>query len=224
MFPGGMSNSDGDLRVVEILYDKGLTAANTLLTTCLCSDELATRLMDDFAKVYANNENSGALRVFTFWGTLALKPCRDTLFCQGLRQQYNLQLGGLAGFPFAGSIGFETVSGYIRDDRFCLMVHGSHVGVTADGGSGQGGMRRRWMIVVEVPLSPYRTGRTSSGAAESTSGGTQASTDLKRNALQNIMHSLGNRLERSEHLWWDIYALFESQDNLIDCICARQEV
>ena len=187
LFPGAMSNNDFELRVVEVLHGRGLTAANTLLTTCLCSDELATRLADDFAKVYGNNYN----------------------------------LGGLAGFPFAGNIGFETMSGHIPDDGFCLLVYGPHVGVTADGVVGK--VERDGVALVDdccrsaVESYNYLKERKSSDAAESTNGGMQAFTDLQQNAVQNLMQPLvSTRLESSEHPLWDLpYALFESQDNLI---------
>jgi hypothetical protein len=43
------------------LAEKGYTAANTLLATSLCCDELARRLEDDFVKVYGDNFFLGGL-------------------------------------------------------------------------------------------------------------------------------------------------------------------
>jgi hypothetical protein len=54
--------------VVTILKEKGFTAANTLLATSLCCDELARRLEDDFVRVYGNNFNLGGLSGFPFAG------------------------------------------------------------------------------------------------------------------------------------------------------------
>jgi hypothetical protein len=42
-------------------------------------------------------------------------------------------LGGLAGFPFAGTTGFGAMSHHIPDDGNCLVVYGPHVGITKDG-------------------------------------------------------------------------------------------
>ena len=42
----------------------------------------------------------------------------------------NFNLGGLAGFPFAGNTGFGAMSAHIPDDGCCFFVHGPHVGIT----------------------------------------------------------------------------------------------
>jgi Limiting CO2-inducible proteins B/C beta carbonyic anhydrases len=67
-FPGAMDNLSLENKVVSILAEKGFTAANTLLATSLCCDELARRLEDDFVKIYGNNFNLGGLSGFPFAG------------------------------------------------------------------------------------------------------------------------------------------------------------
>ena len=49
----------------------------------------------------------------------------------------NFNLGGLAGFPFAGKTGFGAMAAHIPDDGYCLVVYGPHVGVSSDGTVGK---------------------------------------------------------------------------------------
>eukprot|EP00980_Cylindrotheca_fusiformis_P015222 scaffold4225_cov128-Cylindrotheca_fusiformis.AAC.2 len=67
-FPGAIDNGTLERTVVGMLADRGFTAANTLLATSLCADELARKLEDDFVKVYGNNFNLGGLSGFPFAG------------------------------------------------------------------------------------------------------------------------------------------------------------
>lgn len=46
-------------------------------------------------------------------------------------QHFNL--GGLAGFPFAGLTGFIAMASHVPDNGSCLVVYGPHVGINADG-------------------------------------------------------------------------------------------
>jgi len=68
IFKGALSNKELEVRVVEILADKGFTSENTLLATSLCCDELARQLESDFVKVYGKNFNLGGLSGFPFAG------------------------------------------------------------------------------------------------------------------------------------------------------------
>ena len=64
----------------------------------------------------------------------------------------NFNLGGLAGYPFAGNIGFQTMCGHIPDDGFCLFVFGPHVGVTTNGARWKEKELGLMIIVVDLPL------------------------------------------------------------------------
>lgn len=46
-------------------------------------------------------------------------------------QHFNM--GGLAGFPFAGITGFSAMASHIPDGGSCLLIYGPHVGVNAKG-------------------------------------------------------------------------------------------
>lgn len=45
----------------------------------------------------------------------------------------HFNMGGLAGFPFAGVTGFGAMASHIPDGGSCLVVYGPHVGVDSDG-------------------------------------------------------------------------------------------
>ena len=66
----------------------------------------------------------------------------DTEFKQVFGNNFNL--GGLSGFPFAGTTGFGAMAAHIPDDGSCLILHGPHVGITKDG---QGTSFRRILSV-----------------------------------------------------------------------------
>jgi hypothetical protein len=67
-YPGAISNSDLVSAVVDLLYSKGITPANTLLATSLCCDELARQLETDFSSVYGKHFSLGGLSGFPFAG------------------------------------------------------------------------------------------------------------------------------------------------------------
>lgn len=179
IFPAAMSSNELEIKVVDALYQRGFTAANTLLGTSLCSDETAQRLADDFVKIYGNNFN----------------------------------LGGLAAFPFAGNIGFQTMAGHIPDEGYCLIVFGPHVGISRDGMVGK--VEREGVSLVDdccnsaIASLNYLVG-ASSGADPADF------TDIQQGAVQNLMQPMGGQLQESEFPLRDLpYALYETQDNLI---------
>jgi len=45
----------------------------------------------------------------------------------------HFNMGGLAGFPFAGVTGFGAMASHVPDGGSCLLVYGPHVGVDSDG-------------------------------------------------------------------------------------------
>ena len=54
IFPQAINNCDFAIRAVQALERRGFLASNTLLTTSLCSDELAKQLSGDFSGIYGN--------------------------------------------------------------------------------------------------------------------------------------------------------------------------
>jgi Limiting CO2-inducible proteins B/C beta carbonyic anhydrases len=62
------------------------------------------------------------------------RPLEDT-FNGWYGEHFNM--GGLAGFPFAGVTGFGAMAAHIPDGGSCLVVYGPHVGIDSDGNVGK---------------------------------------------------------------------------------------
>ena len=183
IFPQAINNYDLAIRVVQALERRGFSASNTLLTTSLCSDELAKQLSDDFGGIYGNSFN----------------------------------LGGLAGFPFAGNIGFQTMCGHIPDSGGCLLLYGPHVGVTADGIIGrverEGVSQDDVCCRSAIEALNFVTGQTNTGVADF------AFTDLQQSAVQNLVAPLSDRLVASQNPMGELpFAIYDTQTELIDSI------
>nr|5B5Z_A Chain A, PtLCIB4 H88A mutant [Phaeodactylum tricornutum]5B5Z_B Chain B, PtLCIB4 H88A mutant [Phaeodactylum tricornutum] len=69
---------------------------------------------------------------------LATSLCSDEV-TRPLEQDFgevygkHFTMGGLAGFPFGGLTGFGAMAGAIPDGGSCLLIYGSHVGVSWEG-------------------------------------------------------------------------------------------
>jgi len=187
-FPGAMTNGDLVIRTVAILHQGGFDSSNTLLTTSLCSDELAKRLGDDFSQVYGNT----------------------------------YLLGGLAGFPFAGNIGFETMALHMPDDGFCFLVYGPHVGITREGVVGS--VERTGVELVDdccrSAIEAYNVLAGNIADDSSEGGALAAFMDLQQKQIQFQMEPFfvnDDRLRNSPHPMRDLpYALYEKQSRLVE--------
>jgi hypothetical protein len=181
IFPDAISNSDFEYRVVAALAQRGFSTANTLLATSLCSDEVAKRLIDDFASVYGGNYN----------------------------------LGGLAGFPFAGNMGFQTMSSHIPDGGSCLLVYGPHVGITRDGTVGK--VEREGVAVDAICCMSAITACNQVTGVSSRMSEMEKFTDLQQGAVQNLLTPLAERLQASDYPMLELpYSIFESQNRLVE--------
>ena len=130
----------------------------------------------------------------------------------------NFNLGGLAGFPFAGNTGFGAMAAHIPDDGYCLIVYGPHVGITADGTVGK--VERSGISLVDtccgsaVAASNYVKGITDGGAKITTR--LQEFTDFQQGAVQELILPHGKRLSDAKNRMVELpYALFDSQDMLM---------
>jgi len=130
----------------------------------------------------------------------------------------NFNLGGLAGFPFAGNTGFGAMSAHIPDDGFCLVVYGPHVGVAADGTVGV--VERSGIELVDtccgsaVAASNYVKGITDGGAEITTK--LQEFTDFQQGAVRELILPHGKRLSEAENRMVELpYALYDSQNMLM---------
>ena len=130
----------------------------------------------------------------------------------------NFNLGGLAGFPFAGRTGFGAMSAHIPDDGYCLIAFGPHVGITKDGLVGK--VEREGIKLVDsccgsaIAASNYLQGITDGGAQISTT--IKKFSDFQQNAVQELILPHGCRLLNAKNRMLELpYALYESQNMLM---------
>jgi len=136
----------------------------------------------------------------------------------------NFNLGGLAGFPFAGNTGFGAMSAHIPDDGYCLIVYGPHVGITADGTVGK--VERSGIELVDnccgsaIAASGYVKGITDGGAQITTK--LQEFTDFQQGAVQELILPHGKRLSEADNRMVELpFALYDSQDMLLNEIVKK---
>ena len=133
----------------------------------------------------------------------------------------NFNLGGLAGFPFAGNTGFGAMAAHIPDDGYCLTVFGPHVGITADGLVGK--VERSGIALVDsccgsaIAASNYVKGITDGGMNVRVN--LQSFTDFQQGAVQELILPHGKRLSEAENRMVELpLALYESQNLLLNDI------
>lgn len=179
----------------------------------LTNQELVTSTVNVLATKGYNGENT----------LLATSLCCDELARQ-LEDDFNgiygnnFNLGGLAGFPFAGTTGFGAMSAHIPDDGYCLIVYGPHVGVAADGTVGK--VERSGIKLVDTCCG---SAVAASGYVESIMSGTkvlntgiQSFYDFQQQGVQELTLPHGKRLAEAENRMVELpYALFDSQDLLM---------
>lgn len=70
---------------------------------------------------------------------MATSVCSDeiirsaTNFREYVEMDNPFQLGGLAGYPFAGLTGIKAFAGHIPDDGAAIILYGPHIGVSKSG-------------------------------------------------------------------------------------------
>jgi len=179
----------------------------------LTNKDLVTKVVDILASKRFNAQNT----------LLATSLCCDELARQ-LEDDFegiygnNFNLGGLSGFPFAGTTGFNAMAAHIPDDGYCLIVYGPHVGVAADGTVGK--VERSGIKLIDtccgsaIAASDYVRGITDGGAQITTK--IQEFTDFQQGAVQELILPHGKRLSDAENRMVELpYALFDSQDMLM---------
>jgi hypothetical protein len=130
----------------------------------------------------------------------------------------NFNLGGLAGFPFAGKTGFGAMSQHIPDDGYCLIVYGPHVGLSADGTVGK--VERSGIDLIDnccrsaTEASKYVTAITDGNAKITTE--IQQFIDFQQGAVQQLILPHGKRLADAKDRMAELpFALYDSQDLLM---------
>mmetsp|Transcript_16887 Transcript_16887/g.38715 ORF Transcript_16887/g.38715 Transcript_16887/m.38715 type:complete len:315 (-) Transcript_16887:71-1015(-) len=179
----------------------------------ITNQEVVTATVNILASKGYNGENT----------LLATSLCCDELARQ-LEDDFNriygnnFNLGGLAGFPFAGKTGFGAMAAHIPDDGYCLIVYGPHVGITADGTVGK--VERSGIALVDtccgsaVAASNYVESIMS--GTKDVSTGIQTFLDFQQQGVQELTLPHGKRLADAENRMVELpLALFESQDVLL---------
>ena len=130
----------------------------------------------------------------------------------------NFNLGGLAGFPFAGNTGFGAMAAHIPDDGYSLCVYGPHVGIAADGTVGK--VERSGIELIDtccgsaVAASNYVKSITDGGCTITTK--IQDFADFQQGAVQELILPHGKRLTDAKDRMVELpFALYESQDMLM---------
>lgn len=131
---------------------------------------------------------------------------------------HNFNLGGLSGFPFAGTTGFLSMAAHVPDDGYCFLVHAPHVGITRDGVIGK--VERSGIALVDkccgsaIAASNYLKSITDGGAQITTK--IQQFSDFQQGAVQQLILPFGKRLNDAEDRMKELpYALYDSQDILV---------
>ena len=136
----------------------------------------------------------------------------------------NFNLGGLAGFPFAGKTGFTNFAIHIPDGGFGIMVYGPHVGMTNDGTVGK--VKRKG---VEYMDNCCRSAIAANRYVQSITDGKyginaeiQNFFDYQQKAVQELILPHGKRLADAEDRMVELpYAIFASQDVLMEEIVRK---
>jgi len=157
---------------------------------------------------------------------LATSVCADEL-ARELEDEFvaiygtNFNLGGLAGFPFAGNTGWGAMSAHVPDDGYCLTIHGPHVGITKDGLIGK--VERSGIALVDsccgsaIAASNYLKGITEGTATINPR--IQSFSDFQQGAVQELILPFGKRLAKAEDRMKELpYALYDSQEVLVNDI------
>lgn len=133
----------------------------------------------------------------------------------------NFNLGGLAGFPWAGQTGFAAMAHHIPEGGNCLLVYGPHVGITKEGLVGKverGGIAKPDTCCGSaVAASNYARDITDGRAMISTN--LNSFTDFQQGAIQQMILPHCKRLDEAKDRMLELpYALYESQDLLMTTI------
>ena len=131
----------------------------------------------------------------------------------------NFNLGGLAGFPFAGNTGFGAMTAHIPDGGYGLIVYGPHVGMTADGVVGK--VERSGIELVDkccgsaIAASNYVQGITN--GQNPVTPDLRKFTDFQQTAVNKFILPHGQRLEQAgnDRMRELPFALYDSQDMLL---------
>jgi Limiting CO2-inducible proteins B/C beta carbonyic anhydrases len=146
------------------------------------------------------------------------RPLEDT-FYGWYGEHFNM--GGLAGFPFAGLTGFGAMAAHIPEGGNCLLVYGPHVGIDKDGNVGKinrkGRTKAGSCCGSAVAASKYITD-VYLGKAEKV-GPPADSTDAQQNYVSAALLPYGEAVAKAKDPMVELpFATFEPIDKMMQNI------
>lgn len=152
------------------------------------------------------------------------RPLEDT-FYGWYGEHFNM--GGLAGFPFAGVTGFGAMASHIPDDGSCLLVYGPHVGIDSAGTVGKvdrkGKSKTSTCCGSAVAASRYITA-VYKGEAEQVGPPTD-SVDAQQNYVAAALLPFGERIATAPEPMVELpFATFEPIDDMMQRIVKKVKV
>lgn len=136
----------------------------------------------------------------------------------------HFNMGGLAGFPFAGVTGFDAMASHIPDGGSCLIVYGPHVGVDSDGLVGKvdrrGKSKSGSCCGSAVAASKYVTA-VYRGDVEKVRPSTEM-TDAQQYYVSSSLLPYGERIAKASEPMVELpYATFELIDAMMEQIVKK---
>jgi hypothetical protein len=167
------------------------------------------------------NYDSSTLVAFSLCSDEVNRPLEE-VFYGWYGEHFNM--GGLAGFPFAGVTGFGAMASHIPDDGSCLLVYGPHVGVDSDGNVGKvdrkGKSKSGSCCGSAVAASKYITA-VYLGNAEKVLPPTDA-VDAQQNYVSAMLLPYGERVAKASDPMIELpFASFEPIDGMIERIVKK---
>lgn len=134
----------------------------------------------------------------------------------------HFNIGGLAGFAFAGSVGFSTMASHIPDGGNCFIVYGPHVGIDSTGKIGtverKGRIHGGSCCGSAIAAASYVERVKKHGKKEMDEPITplDAQQNFVSQMLLNKCHKLVNECTTHDEKMIELpYALYEAQDELM---------
>jgi Limiting CO2-inducible proteins B/C beta carbonyic anhydrases len=136
----------------------------------------------------------------------------------------HFNMGGLAGFPFAGVTGFGAMASHIPDGGSCLLVYGPHVGIDSDGNVGKvdrkGKSKSGSCCGSAVAASKYVIAVYKGDAEEV--GPPTDSVDAQQNYVAGALLSYGERIATAPDPMAELpFATFEPIDSMMGRIVKK---
>lgn len=121
------------------LFQLVLQTIQTSFSKALSNPELIQLLRTNLTKYQLNATNT--LVATSFCADEVNRPLEhalEHLYDDHTRLDLSFQLGGLAGFPFAGKTGWKAMHSHLPDDTVghAVIVYGPHVGISETGAVG----------------------------------------------------------------------------------------